>query len=171
MFPDLSGFAPIHSIVADSVENLWIVGAWHGLKLQRCNYLTLEPLRMSDPTGRLGVPEAIYGKSPSGQRQLIRGAEESLVRGNFLHGTPSGRVHQMVGRVVLAAMEDFMATSNGRGLRPGETAPRSGQYEQIGPRGGRTGDERTVTRGETLPPTPRPNMSYTLVDATKHGKR
>ena len=33
-------------------------------------------------------------------------------------------------------------------LKPGTTAPRSGQYEQVGPRGGRTGEERTVTRGE-----------------------
>lgn len=63
-----------------------------------------------------------------------------------------------------------MVTRN-KGLRPGKTAPRSGQYEQIGPRGGHTGEERTVTRGEPLPPTPRPNMSYTLVDATKRGKR
>lgn len=53
-------------------------------------------------------------------------------------------------------------------LKPGETAPRSGQYEQIGPRGGRTGEERTVTRGEPLPPTPKPGMGYRLVDPTKH---
>ena len=52
--------------------------------------------------------------------------------------------------------------------KPGETATRSGQYEQIGPRGGRTGVERTVTRGEPLPPTPRSGMSYLLVDPTKH---
>lgn len=43
-------------------------------------------------------------------------------------------------------------------LKPGTTAPRSGQYEQVGPRGGRTGEERTVTRGEPLPPTPKPGM-------------
>lgn len=53
-------------------------------------------------------------------------------------------------------------------LRPGTIARRSGQYEQIGTRGGRTGNERTVTKGEPLPPTPRPGMSYKLVDATKH---
>ena len=35
-------------------------------------------------------------------------------------------------------------------LKPGTAAPRSGQYEQVGPRGGRTGEERTVTRGEPL---------------------
>ena len=52
-------------------------------------------------------------------------------------------------------------------LRPGIVARRSGQYQQIGPRGGR-GKEVTVTRGEPLPPTPKPGMSYTLVDPTKN---
>jgi len=52
--------------------------------------------------------------------------------------------------------------------KPGEKAPRSGQYEILGPRGGHTGNERTVTRGEPLPPTPNRGSSYTLVDPTKH---
>jgi len=52
--------------------------------------------------------------------------------------------------------------------KPGHEAPRSGQYEQLGPRGGGTGNERTVTRGEPLPPTPKPGMEYKLVDPTKH---
>jgi hypothetical protein len=52
--------------------------------------------------------------------------------------------------------------------KPGAKAPRSGQYEIIGPRGGRTGDERTVTRGEPLPPTPKPGQGYKIVDPTKH---
>ncbi len=51
--------------------------------------------------------------------------------------------------------------------KPGETAKRSGQYEQVGPRGRRTGVERTVTRGEPLPPTPQRGMTYRLVDPTK----
>lgn len=51
--------------------------------------------------------------------------------------------------------------------KPGETAKQSGQYVQVGPRGGITGVERTVTRGEPLPPTPRPGMTYMLVDRTK----
>lgn len=55
-------------------------------------------------------------------------------------------------------------------FRPGQSAPRSGQYEQVGPRGGRTGEERTVTRGEPLPPTPKPGMGYVLVDPTRHGR-
>jgi len=52
--------------------------------------------------------------------------------------------------------------------KPGETAPRSGQYEKTDVRGGSTGEERTVTRGEPLPPTPKPGMGYKLVDPTKH---
>jgi hypothetical protein len=54
-------------------------------------------------------------------------------------------------------------------LKPGTSAPRSGQYEQVGPRGGPTGEERTVARGEPLPPTPKPGMGYKLVDPTKNG--
>ncbi|OWU64393.1 MAG: hypothetical protein CBB60_010070 [Armatimonadetes bacterium Cent15-Ar3] len=54
------------------------------------------------------------------------------------------------------------------GLKPGTTAPQSGQYEIIDPRGGHTGKERTSTQGEPLPPTPQPGQSYTLVDPTKH---
>jgi len=54
-----------------------------------------------------------------------------------------------------------------KGLRPGQTAPKSGQYQQVGPRGGK-GDEVTVTKGEPMPPTPKPGMTYNLVDATKN---
>lgn len=55
-----------------------------------------------------------------------------------------------------------------KGLRPGTKAPRSGQYEEIGPRGGPTGHEVTSTRGHRLPPTSRPERTYRLVDATKN---
>ena len=53
-------------------------------------------------------------------------------------------------------------------LKSGQEAPRSGQYEIVGPRGGRTGEERTVTRGEPMPPTPDKGMGFILVDPTKH---
>lgn len=53
------------------------------------------------------------------------------------------------------------------GLKPGQSAPRSGQYQQIGPRGGR-GPEVTSVRGEPLPPTSTPGSTYRLVDPTKH---
>lgn len=56
----------------------------------------------------------------------------------------------------------------GKNYKPGESAPRSGQYEIIGTRGGATGKERTVTRGEPLPPTPKPGQGYTLVDPTRN---
>ncbi|QRY63445.1 YjzC family protein [Gordonia sp. PDNC005] len=52
--------------------------------------------------------------------------------------------------------------------KPGERAPRSGQYEIVGPRGGGTGKERTVTRGEPFPPTPGAGQLYRLADPTKH---
>ena len=51
--------------------------------------------------------------------------------------------------------------------KPGERAPRSGQYQIVGPRGGRTGIERTVVEGEPLPPTLKPGQRYVLVDPTK----
>ncbi len=53
------------------------------------------------------------------------------------------------------------------GLKPGQTAPRSGQYQQIGPRGGR-GPEVTSVMGKPLPPTQTPGSTYKLVDPTKH---
>ncbi len=52
--------------------------------------------------------------------------------------------------------------------RPGQPAPVSAQYEIVGPRGGRTGSERTVVRREPLPPTPKPGQSYIVVDPTKN---
>lgn len=54
-------------------------------------------------------------------------------------------------------------------LKPGTHAPRSGQYEIIGPRGGHTGVERTVVKREPLPPTPGAGQGYRLVDPTKNG--
>lgn len=54
-----------------------------------------------------------------------------------------------------------------KGLKPGMKTPRSGQYQQIGPRGGK-GKEVTAVKGEPLPPTPSKNMKYNLVDPTKN---
>jgi hypothetical protein len=45
-------------------------------------------------------------------------------------------------------------------IRPGEIAPRSGQYREIRPRGG-VGREVTVVKGEPLPPATAPNRTYT----------
>jgi hypothetical protein len=52
---------------------------------------------------------------------------------------------------------------------PGEKADTSGQYQQIGPKGGK-GPESTVTKGKPLPPTLKPGSKWILVDPTKHKK-
>ncbi len=53
------------------------------------------------------------------------------------------------------------------GLKPGNKAPASGQYQQVGPRGGK-GNEVTVSKGEIMPPTNKPGSSFSLVDASKN---
>jgi len=53
------------------------------------------------------------------------------------------------------------------GLKPGEKAPASGQYQEIGPRGGK-GHEVTSVKGEPLPPSTKPGSTYTLVDPSKN---
>jgi hypothetical protein len=52
-------------------------------------------------------------------------------------------------------------------LKPGEKAPVSGQYEIVR-HGTKTGVERTVTRNEPLPPTPKSGDRYRLADKTRH---
>ena len=52
-------------------------------------------------------------------------------------------------------------------LKPGQPAPKSGQYETVGPRGGQ-GKEITSTKGNPLPPTDKPGSTYKLVDPTKN---
>lgn len=51
--------------------------------------------------------------------------------------------------------------------KPGEKAPQSGQYPIVGPRGGKTGEERTITKGDAFPPTPKPGQSYATPNKTK----
>ena len=52
-------------------------------------------------------------------------------------------------------------------LKPGQRAPASGQYKQVGPRGAK-GKEVTVVRREPLPPTGKRGTTYKLVDRTKN---
>jgi hypothetical protein len=52
--------------------------------------------------------------------------------------------------------------------KPGQKVEISGQYEIIGPKGGITGKEVTVVKGEPFPPTPKPGQTYVIVDKTKH---
>jgi hypothetical protein len=54
-------------------------------------------------------------------------------------------------------------------IKPGQSAPKSGQYEEVGPRGGHKGNEVTVPKGHTMPPTSEPGNGYILVDPTKNG--
>jgi hypothetical protein len=53
-------------------------------------------------------------------------------------------------------------------LTPGSKALASGQYGIVGPHGGDTGKERTVVKGEPLPPTPRPGQGFVINDRTKN---
>ncbi len=52
--------------------------------------------------------------------------------------------------------------------KPGQKATVSGQYPILGPRGGNTGKERTVVKGEPFPPTPQKGQRYGTPDRTKH---
>ena len=52
--------------------------------------------------------------------------------------------------------------------KPGEIAKTSGQYPIVGPRGGETGEERTVVKGEPFPPTPKSGQTFGKPDKTKH---
>lgn len=61
---------------------------------------------------------------------------------------------------------DFIM-SKSNNLKPGTPAPGSGQYREIGPRGG---ERREVTseKGNPLPPTTTKNATYNFVDPTKN---
>lgn len=59
---------------------------------------------------------------------------------------------------------------HGGTLKPGETAPKSGQYGERNTRGSKTGREATVTRNEPLPPTEKKGYTWKLDDPTKHKK-
>lgn len=60
---------------------------------------------------------------------------------------------------------------SGKLYKPGQKAPRSGQYEIVGPKGGKTGVERTVVRGEPLPPSESKGQRFQLTDPTKHRQK
>jgi hypothetical protein len=56
-----------------------------------------------------------------------------------------------------------------RGLRPGAIAPVSGEYRIVGVRGGRTNVERTVKKGQRLPPTRRTGETYQVARRAHNG--
>lgn len=52
--------------------------------------------------------------------------------------------------------------------KPGQKSRHSAQVEIVGPRGGLTGQERTIVFGKVIPPTPKSGQSYLVVDPTKN---
>ena len=58
--------------------------------------------------------------------------------------------------------------SSGISPPPRRTGSKSGQYEQVGPRGGHRGKEATIPKGHTLLPTDATRQGYILVDPTKN---
>ena len=56
-----------------------------------------------------------------------------------------------------------------KAIKPGAPTPTSGQYVEVGPRGGVHGsNEITSVSGKPMPPTSKPGCSWLLVDQTKH---
>lgn len=56
-------------------------------------------------------------------------------------------------------------------VKPGQPVPRSGQYIEVGPRGGQPSEtEKTLVKGKPAPPTSEPGRQHKLVDPTKHKK-
>ncbi|HVJ66599.1 MAG TPA: hypothetical protein VM510_01375 [Caulifigura sp.] len=53
-------------------------------------------------------------------------------------------------------------------IKPGEKTPASGQYRELGPRGGKM-IEKTMIKGHKVPPTETKGATYKLVDRT-HNK-
>ncbi len=60
-----------------------------------------------------------------------------------------------------------MPRNSKSGFKPGQKAPASGQYQEIGPRGG-PGREVTVPKDRPLPPTTGRGRTYDLVDPTNN---
>lgn len=50
-------------------------------------------------------------------------------------------------------------------VKPGQNAPKSGQYMEVGPRG-KEKKEVTAVKGKVMPPTEKPNSHFELVDRT-----
>ncbi len=78
---------------------------------------------------------------------------------------------QMSGRVGSDKFRRFIMTKPI--IKPGETSPKSGQYLEVGPRGGQGGREVTVPKGRPMPPSTDSGRGYILVDPTnnKSGKK
>lgn len=56
-------------------------------------------------------------------------------------------------------------------VKPGQPAPQSGQYVEVGPRGGvKSNTEITAVKGKPMPPSSKSGNGFKLVDPTKHKK-
>src|SRR5262245_34474621 len=77
----------------------------------------------------------------------------------LLHGKGSFLISYLQGKAPCATNDGREVIESMKNLTPGTTAPTSGQYEIIDVNGRRSGNERTVTAGEPLPPTPNPGES------------
>jgi hypothetical protein len=52
-------------------------------------------------------------------------------------------------------------------VKPGQSAPFSGQYQEVGPHGGKK-KEVTLPKGHTVPPTHKKGSRYKLIDRTNN---
>ena len=59
------------------------------------------------------------------------------------------------------------STNKIKRIKPGTAAPKSGQYQEIGPRGGKR-REITAVKGRPLPPPSSKGSTYVLVNPTKN---
>ena len=48
--------------------------------------------------------------------------------------------------------------------KPGEVAPRSGEYELVGPRGGKTGETVTLSKNDRFPPSNKAGQVYEMLE-------
>jgi transcriptional regulator with XRE-family HTH domain len=60
----------------------------------------------------------------------------------------------------------FSKRNRSSGLKSGSVTPGSGQYQQTGPRRDK-GKKVTSVKGDPVPPTPKKNVSYNLMDPKK----
>ena len=59
------------------------------------------------------------------------------------------------------------AAAKKKAIKPGQKTPASGQYREVGPRGGKH-IEKTMVKGHKAPPSEVKGATYKLVDRTKN---
>ena len=96
-----------------------------------------------------------------------RGRQSSLREHADSNAWAALRVNRLAGEAS-AAVPRRIGTIMAQIIKPGEDAPKSAQYELVGPHGGRKGVEVTVPKGKTMPPTPEKGQGYIVADPTKN---